>query len=215
MSSEIKLYNEDCLEAMRKMPDKSFDLAIVDPPYGVGLEYNSYKDTDENFNHIAKNIIPEVIRVSNKTVVWCNHKNIRKLPEWDWLFCHAWRTTSNFGHLGYCQWQPMAYYGKHEPIGKNNNVLVSDLFIFGGNDSKIPEQSRFHACPKPTSVYTKIINRFAKQDNKILDPMFGSGSIAIACHDMGYSLEGYEIDKYYYEAAVKRLENHKKQLTLF
>lgn len=212
MASEIKLYNQDCMEAMKQMPDKAFDLAIVDPPYGVNFEYGQYKDTLENFKHIAEIIIPELVRVCGKVVVWSNHRNLRYLPPWDWLFCHAWRTTSSFGHLGYCQWQPMAYYGPHEKIGKNNNVLVSDLYIFGGNDNAIKEQAKFHPCPKPISVYHKILNRFLKEGDKVIDPFLGSASSAIACYDMGYDLTGFEIDKDYYGAAVKRLENHQKQL---
>ena len=72
-----------------------------------------------------------------------------------------------------------------------------------------------HECQKPSSLYRHLLKNYAKEGQSILDTHLGSGSIAIACWDMGYDLTGYEIDKDYYDAAVKRLENHKKQLVLF
>ena len=74
---------------------------------------------------------------------------------------------------------------------------------------------RFHPTQKPVALYKWLLKNYAKEDNKILDTHLGSGSIAIACYDMGFDLTGFEIDKEYFDAAVKRLENHKKQLTLF
>lgn len=73
--------------------------------------------------------------------------------------------------------------------------------------------NRIHPTQKPCELYRWLLKNYAKEGNKILDTHLGSGSIAIACYDMGFDLTGYEIDKDYYDAAVKRLENHKKQLT--
>ena len=75
------------------------------------------------------------------------------------------------------------------------------------------KEVRIHSCQKPEALYRWLLKNYAKEGDKILDTHLGSGSIAIACYDMGYDLTGYEIDKDYYDSAVNRLENHKKQLT--
>lgn len=212
MPSQITLYNEDCLPAMRKMKDKQFDLALVDPPYGIGDFTNStlsYKRnvTVSKFNGNVKwnNKIPneeyfnELCRVSINQIIWganyynCFPKNGAGI---------VWYKHTKHPNYSDCE---IASYSK------GVRVAYISLEWYSLNRKEIT----IHPCQKPAELYKWLLKNYAKPNDKILDTHLGSGSIAIACHDMGFDLTGYEIDKDYYDAAVNRLENHKKQLTLF
>ena len=80
---------------------------------------------------------------------------------------------------------------------------------------RLPDKDKNHPTQKPVKLYEWLLKNYAKPGDRILDTHLGSGSIAIACHNMGFALDGYEIDRDYYEAAVERLEAHKRQGTLF
>lgn len=217
VASEIKLYNQDCMAAMREMPDKAFDLAIVDPPYGIG-DFNQtrsrkiHKKIEWNDSIPTQEYFYELKRVSKNRVIWGvnyyakfvddvgrlihdktgggRRKGLPELSDCD-LASHSFGVNMKIFH----------YLWQGNVQGENINWKNEGL------------DKRIHPCQKPLQLYKWILERYAKQGNKILDTHLGSGSIAIACYDMGYDLTGYEIDKDYYDAAVKRLENHKKQLT--
>lgn len=198
MASEIKLFNMDCMEAMKQMPDKAFDLAIVDPPYRD--ENQPTKDMRsrggmEFFGRPTKEYWENLFRVSKEQVVW--GANNFQLPQFK----------------GFVVWE--------KGIPEDFTMSMAELASLSegiGTVSKIVRinvqgQIRIHPTQKPVKLYQWLLKNYAKEGDKILDTHLGSGSIAIACYDMGFDLTGYEIDKEYYEAAVKRLENHKKQLT--
>ena len=195
----------DCMESMKQMPDKAFDLAIVDPPYGAG-------DTIFDLSSVVGN---ETANFENKK--WNN--TVPNEEYWKSLFrvsknIIAWGGNYFTPHLppsrGWIVWDKK-YQGMHSFASAELAFTTFDRNAEMYSWRK-PYQ-KIHPCQKPVDLYAWILKLYAKEDDKILDTHLGSGSIAIACYDMGFDLTGYEIDKEYYDAAVKRLDNHKKQLT--
>lgn len=200
MASKIELFNMDCMEALAKMPDKSFDLAIVDPPYGIG-----YEDGGQYFSKSQGkdwDVLPpdeyflELNRVSINQIIWGGNY-FKLLPT---RCVIAWTKTNELQgrtfselELAWTSFNTVARYVEFKPFQRKG--------------------TRIHPTQKPVALYKWLLKNYAKEGDKILDTHLGIGSIAIACYDMGFDLTGYEIDKEYYDAAVKRLENHKKQLT--
>jgi site-specific DNA-methyltransferase (adenine-specific) len=208
MPSEIKLYNMDCMEAMKVMPDKSFDLAIVDPPYGIGdfsMKTGSGRKYEEKdiYRYSWNDSIPppeyflELNRVSNHRIIWgANYYNCFERG------AIVWFKSTAHPNLSKCEIASCTHHKKVEYVD-----------LIWQNITKENMEPRIHPCHKPIKLYKWLLKNYAKPGDKILDTHLGSGSIAIACYDMGYDLTGYEIDKEYFDAATKRLENHKKQLT--
>jgi site-specific DNA-methyltransferase (adenine-specific) len=213
----INLYCADCLPAMQGMKDKAFDLAVVDPPYGVecnistggGSHTKSLVKFHQQYSENAKvwNKAPddkyfkELFRVSHNRIIWGG--NYFTLPPcrcfvaWDKV-----RYVENFSQVEFA-WTSF-----------DSPALI---FKFCGNGGFILslQDAKIHPTQKPVALYHWLLTNYAKPGQTILDTHLGSGSIAIACWNMGYSLTGYEIDQEYFEAAVKRIENHIKQGRLF
>lgn len=205
MASNIQLFNMDCMEAMKEMPDKAFDLAIVDPPYGIdagnmtmgrGSRNDTGKNKAKDWDSMApaREYFEELFRVSKQQVIWGG--NYFPLPP----------------SRCFLIWDKLDYnsdFASAELAWTSFNAVVK-TFQHARNKGNI---TKIHPTQKPVDLYSWILNRYAPPQAKILDTHLGSGSIAIACYDMGFDLTGYEIDKDYYEAACKRLEQHKRQLT--
>lgn len=199
MASEITLINGDCMEYMRKMPDKAFDLAIVDPPYRdenqPTQDMRSHGSMKTLVGRPVKEYWEHLYRVSKEQIIW--GANNFQLPQFK----------------GFVVWE--------KGIPEDFTMSMAELASISegiGTISKIVRinvqgQIRIHPTQKPVRLYQWLLKTYAPPGTKILDTHLGSGSIAIACYDMGFDLTGYEIDKDYYDAAVKRLENHKKQMT--
>jgi len=203
----INIYNQDCMEAMREMADNQFDLAIVDPPYrdknnptnqmrdklGGNMQNFGFKPTKEFF--------VQLFRISKNQIIWGANNFIEHLYSTNcflfWYKRNPWPTYSD-GELAWTSFNSVA---KCIPI---------DHF---GNNTK--DKIKFHPTQKPVMLYEWLLINYAKEGDKILDTHLGSGSIAIACHNLGFDLTGYEIDKEYFEAANKRIEEHKQQKRLF
>jgi len=221
--SNIQLYNQDCMDAMKQMPDKAFDLAIVDPPYGINYAETAGKKSGKQYGNAAapkaqyaikywdKKIpsplyFKELFRVSKEQIIWGANYMVENLrPSMGWILWDKENGNNDFsdGEIAYTSFNKRLRIFKYMWNGMFQKNMGSRKEI------------RFHPTQKPTDLYRWLLRNYAKPGNKILDTHLGSGSIAIACHDMGFDLTGYEIDKDYYDAAVKRLDNHKLQLTLF
>ena len=198
----------DCLEAMKEMPDNQFDLAIVDPPYGLKrLQKGSLRLGGIKGNYVNKlswDIKPkdiffeELIRVSKNQIIWGANNFV--LPPTEY-FC-IWnkkQTVDNFATAEYA-WVSMG--------------LKKPAKIFEYSIHKHNHTNKIHPTQKPVKLYEWLLMNYAKEDDKILDTHLGSGSIAIACHNLGFDLTGYEIDKEYFEAAQKRIKEHQSQLRI-
>jgi len=208
----MKLYNEDCLPAMLKMEDNQFDLAIVDPPYGIDIaedfaeEKHKGKSMMKGYakkewdNKIpSKEYFVELKRVSKNQIIWGGNYFLdylnatRCFVSWDKM-----NGTNNMADFELA-WTSF-----------NKSCRRFSMHHFSSGYSK-----KIHPTQKPCKLYEWLLMHYAKEGDKILDTHLGSGSIAIACDKMGFDLTGYELDKDYYDGAVKRLSNHQKQERLF
>jgi site-specific DNA-methyltransferase (adenine-specific) len=196
------IYNEDCMEAMKKMSDNQFDLAIVDPPYKEDVGGLKAGFNRKHFNYEAltkpptKTYIKQLFRVSKNQILWGFNYYLKLLPNTDSVI--FWYKHQN-GHFseGELAWSSL---GKTRMYDR---AYQKDLY------------NKIHPTQKPVKLYEWLLMNYAKDGDRILDTHLGSGSIAIACHNLGYDLTGYEIDKDYYEAAKKRIEQHKQQIRIF
>jgi site-specific DNA-methyltransferase (adenine-specific) len=206
------------MEGMARYPDKYFDLAIVDPPYGINADLkndgansknhlknskakiNNYK-TGWDSNIPNDNYFNELYRISNKQIIWGgNYFNLVG----GFLYWHKNVTmpTYSSGELAWLSWL--------------NKIDFVEITWHGmlQQDMKNKE-SRIHPTQKPVKLYKWLLTNYAKQGDKILDTHLGSGSSRIAAYDMGFDFVGFELDKDYFDAQEKRFNDFKKQLKLF
>lgn len=206
----IQITNEDNLELMKRYPDKYFDLAIVDPPYGIGMakgievgkwkrKIHTTKDWDDATP--TKEYWNELFRVSKNQIVWGGNyfieylKNTRCFIFWDK------KNGGNFmsdGELAWTSFDSSVRRYAYNHIQDFNKGI-----------------ERIHPTQKPIDLYAFCLMNYAKEGDKILDTHLGSGSIAIACHNLGFDLVACELDTEYYNNALKRLQQHQAQLTMF
>jgi site-specific DNA-methyltransferase (adenine-specific) len=204
----MNITNEDNMKLMARYEDNHFDLAIVDPPYGININVSMGRrkgDKKSDYHKFAGNdsSIPsfeyfkELKRVSKNQIIWGgNYMTEHLSPSSCWLLWDKGFSED----VTFAQFE-MAWTSFKSSAKKYD---------------KHPNQlNRIHPTQKPTSLYEWIIMRYAKEGDKILDTHLGSGSIAIACHNLGFDLTACELDKEYYNAAMERIERHKQQLTMF
>lgn len=203
-----EVFNADCMEIMARYPDKWFELAIVDPPYGLGkrLAHGSKdkknsqsKFTDEFYKKNWDNEIPsneyfkELKRISKNQIIWGG--NYFPLPPTRCFIC----------------WDKMVFIPSMSRIEQawTSFDKLPQLVRYNNNDS-----NRIHLTQKPVALYKWLLRNYAKPGDKILDTHVGSGSSRIACYDGGFDFTGYEIDPDYFAAMEKRFQQHVSQLTL-
>ena len=200
-----KLYLMDCMDGMRQFPDGYFDLAIVDPPYGIerfkhgGSVINKYGDENGEWNNTkpTEAYFSELFRVSKNQIIWGG--NNFSLPESEYFIIWDKVNPPDFS-FAQCE---MAWTSCRVPAK-----------IFTYNSQKESKQ-RIHPTQKPVALYKWLLTKYAKEGDKILDTHVGSASSLIACHDLHFDFVGFEIDETYYKAAIERMEQHFAQYTLF
>jgi len=197
----IELLHIDCMEYMATLPDKAFDLAIVDPPYKEETSGLSAGFNRNHFNYGTLNTPPteeyinELFRVSKNQIMWGFNYYLKLLPNTD--ACIIWNKHQN-GHfseaeLAWCS------FGKTRIFDRAYQKDIGD---------------KIHPTQKPIQLYDFCLTHYAKEGNLILDTHLGSGSSAIAAHKMGFDFVGCELDKDYYDAACKRFKEQTAQLSL-
>jgi site-specific DNA-methyltransferase (adenine-specific) len=212
--SEININNIDCIEFMKTKPDNYYDLAIVDPPYGIARAGQTETFT-KNPKHKRKahkdkgwdNAIPtaeyfrELERISKNQIVWGANYFVEHLTK---------------GTMGWIVWDK----GQHG-LSMSDCELAYSSFnkatrVFTFNRGLIAQKGgSIHPTQKPVELYRYLLNEYAEKGNKILDTHCGSGSIAVACDDLGFDLDATEIDKEYFENSIKRLNVYRNQRSLF
>ena len=196
----INFYNTDCIEFMKQKPDKCYDLAIVDPPYGIGISSNPVRQQHEKKdwdNAIpTKEYFDQLFRVSNNQIIWGG--NYFELPPSQGFLIWDKKQPQDFS-LAMCE---MAWSSIQSP---------AKMFRY----SVLKEQNKIHPTQKPVNLYRWILQLYAKQGFKILDTHGGSCNNAIACDIEGYDLDICEIDKTYFSDGKKAFDIHKMQLTMF
>tara|TARA_R100001440_G_scaffold38714_1_gene58370 strand:- start:181 stop:783 length:603 start_codon:yes stop_codon:yes gene_type:complete len=200
----MEITNEDNMDLMARYEDNYFDLSIVDPPYGIKDRMQGSrpfgkisKKIDWNKVIPTKKYFKELLRVSKNQIIWGANYYANYLPnERDWI---VWDKKQ--GDLN---------YSMHE-LAWTSFSKVPKIY------REVPPRykQKFHPTEKPIKLYQWLLRKYAKEGDKILDTHLGSGSIAIACHNLGYDLTACELDTEYYNAAIKRIEQHKQQLTIF
>jgi len=206
----ITLYNADCMEVMKTFKDKQFDLAIVDPPYGIGAgsvkfingtsksEKPYYRQSDWDTKPPSKEYFDELKRVSKNQIIWGGNYFAEHLGNFRcFIFWDKGRRNFSYadGELAWTSFDKVArYYRK--------NIV------------EVTRDGRVHPTQKPIALYEWLLTNYAKEGDTILDTHFGSLSIGIACEKLGFELTAIELDKDYYQMAKKRLLDFKKQLTI-
>ena len=216
----IDYRNEDCMTGMARYPDKHFDLAIVDPPYGIGAsEKNSadkkqskksatnskyYGEQKWDDNVPVEKYFKELFRVSKNQIIWgANYYPYDFLSGgriyWD---KRVTMPTYSSGEIAYCslinsvKQVTITWHGMIQEDMKNKEV-------------------RIHPTQKPVALYKWLLTNYAKEGDLILDTHVGSASSLIACYDMGFDAVGFELDEDYYNESKQRLESHMRQISIF
>lgn len=191
----------DCLEVMKGIPDKSIDLVLTDPPYGIGLKYGNYEDTEDNWFKLFNSMLPEILRISTMAILpSCRIKALpyiyQKFPP-DWLICWYKGSTGHRAFVGFNDWEPLLVYGKGQ------GVQMHDYFNI--QSQRFDSITSQHPCPKPLKWASWLISRATQKDQIVLDPFLGSGTTAVACKELGRKFIGIEINKEYCQIAERRL----------
>jgi len=201
-SSDV--YLEDCVTALKRYADNHFDLAIVDPPYGIGDKFKGGKTGKMNFNEIVNKdwdkvpsdeYFAELQRVSKNQIIWGgNYFNLpptRCFIVWDKIISEDFSLA--MAELAWTSFDKLAKIYKLQ----------------------VPKNGKIHPTQKPVKLYDWLLHNYAKPNDLILDTHLGSGSSRIAAYKGGFNFVGFEIDQEYYEKQEKRFNDFKSQLRLF
>lgn len=233
----LTITNECNMQLMARYPDKHFDLAIVDPPYGIGFgkfnrtnkdsngvryKSNKYKNSNWDAGVPGDDYFKELSRVSKNQIVFGgnyfiqlakietpNLKTIEQFKEYisksseNWIFWYKQNPVPNFAD-GELAW-----------LSTELKSSQFDFRYYGNLQGSTSADTKYHPTQKPIQLYNYCLETYSKVTHKILDTHLGSGSIAIACHDYGFDLTACELDTDYYNAAMKRINNHINQTKLF
>ena len=220
VTDKITITNEDNMLLMARYPDNYFDLAIVDPPYGIGMSKgtmssNKQKNISSKRDYMSKDwdskipsdeYFKELFRVSKNQIIWGGNYMIENLYNTSCFV--VWDKKSNDGsnfadaEIAWTSFKTAIRVFKYDWIG----------FGYLNNPQK---EKKTHPTQKPVQLYSWLLKTYGKAGDKILDTHLGSGSIAIACHDYGFELTACELDKEYYDKAIQRIINHTNQQKLF
>ena len=227
----IQITNEDCMDLMKRYPDKCFNLAITDPPYGIGEDgsRNSSRTTifakSKNYKPYSGNdkeppspeYFKELFRVSKNQIIWgANHFISRiSIDSSCWIVWDKVNGNNDFAdcELAWTSFKSAVRKFSFMWHGMYQGKSISEGTIHQGN--KKLNEIRVHPNQKPVALYKWLLSNYAKPGDRILDTHLGSGSIAIACKDLGFDLVGCEIDKYYFDTAKKRIDAYYPHGMLF
>jgi len=197
----VKLYNVDCMEFMKEIPDNYYELAIVDPPYGInfakthtGKGWTVRENKDWDKERPNQEYFNELFRVSNNQIIWgANYMTEFLPPSQGWIFWDKGQRNFSLadGELAYSSF---------------NRALRVFTLSRGAMNAEIP--NKFHPTTKPIQLYRWLLEKYAKNDWKVLDTHGGSMTIGQACMDMNFDIDIMEIDKEYFDNAVDRLKNN-------
>ena len=206
--ANIELIHGDCMEGMANMKDKEYDLAIVDPPYGIDMDGNKgdsknffrqYEDKGWDLSTPNAKYFLELFRVSKNQIIWGGNYFLNYLEAtpcmliWD-------KTQRDFSFAD----AEIAW-----------TSFQSSVRIFTQNRNFLHLEDKIHPTQKPVKLYEWLLKNYAKEGDRILDTHGGSMSIAIACYNLDFDLTLFELDEDYYKAGIARFEEHKRQQRLF
>lgn len=212
LTRENQYINGDCMEYLVQYPDNFFELAIVDPPYGIGIDgqklsinknpkhnRKAHEKKEWDSKIPSKEYFKELIRVSKNQIIWGGNYFTEHLrPTKAWIFWYKGQNdlTMSDGELAWTSFEKVT-----------RQVKI--------NRAELIKQNTFHPTEKPVKLYKWLLQNYATEGDLILDTHVGSASSLIAFEDMGFNYHAYELDKDYYEAGKKRLEQFRLQQKLF
>lgn len=216
---EFGFYNMDCMEGMKQFPDKYFDLAITDPPYGIGQsgdknhtrtklakakDYKSFYGND--IQPPTKEYFDELMRVSKNQIIWGGNHFISNIPynSHCWI---VWDKENGENDFADCELAWTSF----------DSAVRIFRFRWAGmlQGNMKNKEFRIHPTQKPVALYEWILGKYANDGDIILDTHVGSGSSLIACRNTNHKFVGFEIDEEYYKLAKKRLDAEVAQMNLF
>jgi site-specific DNA-methyltransferase (adenine-specific) len=214
----MELTNEDNMELMSRYEDNYFDLAIVDPPYGIDanlkrgdtgknkhIKQKDYHVGDWDSEIPSAEYFKELKRVSKNQIIWGGNYFLDYLNNTSCMI--VWDKVNGTNYYADCE---LAWTSFKTSVRKFEWRWHGFL-----QQNMANKQDRIHPTEKPISLYEWLLMNYAKEGDKILDTHLGSGSIAIACHNLGYDLTACELDTEYYNSAIKRINEHKQQIRMF
>tara|TARA_B110000971_G_scaffold173960_1_gene178987 strand:+ start:415 stop:1023 length:609 start_codon:yes stop_codon:yes gene_type:complete len=202
----MKITNEDNMKLMARYEDNYFDLAIVDPPYGIDVKTRVFDDCKKWDSEIpSKEYFNELFRVSKNQIIWGGNYFLDYLSPTPCYIIWDKKTTDkhlmSMSELAWTSFKTKNLIFRQPPVGDRGFYNI--------------DGTRIHPTQKSIKLYEWLLINYAKEGDKILDTHLGSGSIALACHNLGYDLTACELDKDYYDAAIKRIDQHKAQIRMF
>ena len=202
----ITIYHGDCREVLPGLG--SVDLALTDPPYGVGVEYGTCSsDTDAYVSELAATVIPTLRRLAPTVLVTCGTRNLFAYPRPDWVLSWVQPASAGMCAWGFATWQPILAYGS-DPYLRARMGSRADTIIRNAQGLGVARDRAAygHPCPKPLPAWALILKRgSARPGDTVLDPFMGSGTTLRAAKDLGRKAIGIEIEERYCEIAAKRL----------
>lgn len=222
------LYLVNCIDGMAQIPDKYFELAIVDPPYfegpnkrqfygnavsPIGVRRVNYPVTEE-WSIPDEHYFSELFRVSQNQIIWgCNYFGYAFRPgRIIWDKCNGASTFSDC-EIAFCSLHDSVRLFRYLWNGMFQGKSITEGHLQRG-DKRLNER-RIHPTQKPVDLYKWLLNKYAKPGDKILDTHVGSASSLIACHELGFDFVGFEFNPDYHAAATKRLDEVRAQTNLF
>lgn len=220
-------YNMDCMEAMQQMPNRCFDLAVVDPPYFSGPERRGFYGRRISTTGVSrryykspviwqvpdKPFFDELLRVSKHQIIW--GVNYFDYPFGTgrivWDKCNGASSYSDC-EIAYCSLHDSVRLFRYMWNGMSQGKSVTEGHIMQGD--KLKNEIRIHPTQKPVALYAWLYQRYAKAGDKILDTHLGSGSSRIAAYELGFDFVGFELAKHYFELQEQRFAEHTAQVSL-
>lgn len=194
------IYNEDCLQAMKQIPDKYFELAIVDPPYGINISSNPIRQKHKKKKWDEKipneEYFDELFRVSKNQIIWGG--NYFNMP-----------ATQNY--IIWNKLQPMEFSLAMCELAWCSIQRPIKMFTY----SVLIERNKIHPTQKPVALYEWLLKNYAQKGDKILDTHLGSASSIIACKKLGFEYLGFELDSDYFKSASERIAKFESQENMF
>jgi site-specific DNA-methyltransferase (adenine-specific) len=204
---DATLYLGDCREILPTLG--RVDAVVTDPPYGVGVDYESFDDSQENLAALAAEWLPLAIETAKRVVFTPGIKSLFLYPRPDHTGAIYYPAGNGANCWGFTCWQPVLYYGKCPYLANGKGSRPDSFHAFDG------AEKNGHPCPKPIGQMLKLVERATLPGETVLDPFMGSGTTGVACAKLGRKFIGIEIEPKYFDIACRRIEQAYAQPDMF
>lgn len=207
LAEGVTLHLGDCRDVLPTLG--KVDAVVTDPPYGIGLEYEIFDDTEANVKELVSMFVPWAIENAQRTLITSGNQCQHLYPRPKWTLAWVTPAGAGSGPWGFSCWQPILAYGSC-PYLASGNGRRSDIFVHTE-----PSDKNGHPCPKPINFMTKLVERASLEEQTVLDPFLGSGTTGVAAVKLGRKFIGIEIEPKYFDLACKRISDALSRPDLF